>query len=53
MEETLPNWIGEVQVGKYEREHQIEQNLETRAEGLREHQMSAIQARKILEKYHQ
>jgi hypothetical protein len=29
IEETLPKWIGEVQVGKYEREPRIEQNLGT------------------------
>jgi hypothetical protein len=53
MEETLPEWIDEEQVGKYEREPQIEQNLGTRAERHHEHLMIATQAKKTLEKYHQ
>jgi hypothetical protein len=31
MEETLPEWISEEQVGRYELEPRIEQNLETQA----------------------
>jgi hypothetical protein len=53
MEETLLEWIGEVQVGNYEREPRIEQNLETQVERRREHMMIVAQERKTLKKYHQ
>jgi hypothetical protein len=53
MEETLPEWISEVQMGKCEREPRIEHNLGTRAERRCEHSMGAARARKTLKKYHQ
>jgi hypothetical protein len=53
MEETLPKWIGEDQMRKYESEPWIEQNLGTRAKRRREHLMGAVRAMKTLKKYHQ
>jgi hypothetical protein len=53
MEETLPGWIGEEQVGKYGQEPRTELNPGTQAERHHEHLMIVAQARKTQDKHHQ